>query len=140
MSDSSNTKLKLMAIFSVIFSLVGFSYNAWRMEVSEDNNNRREAAFEVLKELGDLEQTVYALHYDHNVEEGSPRKGWVIVGLVEDLSPLVSANVGEEAVMLRKVWSKHWETLEEEQASTDAVIQQVEVLQEAIKQNLLDID
>lgn len=75
-SDQAKLKLYyLTAIFSLIFSLLGFSYNAWRMEVSEDNSNIREAAFEVLKELGELEQIVYALHYDHDQTSGSPRKG-----------------------------------------------------------------
>jgi len=32
------------AVFSMIFAVTGFSYNAWRMEVSEANNNIRTAS------------------------------------------------------------------------------------------------
>ena len=39
------------AILGVVFAVIGFTYNAWRLEVSEDNTNIRTAAFAVLNEL-----------------------------------------------------------------------------------------
>ena len=94
----------LTAIFSLVFAVVGFSYNAWRMEVSEDNNTVRTAAFEGLKELAEFEQIVFAAHYDQNLIEGSPRKGWVKVGLIVDLSTLISAEVVNESKQLHTAW------------------------------------
>jgi hypothetical protein len=48
-------QLYSMTLFlSVIFALVGFSYNVWRMEASEQNNNIRTACFEMLLELSAL--------------------------------------------------------------------------------------
>ena len=44
MPSSLETKLRIYyitATFSLLFAVVGFSYNAWRMEVSEKNNNIR---------------------------------------------------------------------------------------------------
>jgi hypothetical protein len=29
------------ALLGLVFAIVGFSYNAWRLEVSEDNSNIR---------------------------------------------------------------------------------------------------
>lgn len=137
---SDQTKLKLyylMAVFSLIFSLLGFSYNAWRMEASEDNSNIREAAFEVLKELGELEQIVYALHYDHDQVGGSPRKGWVKVGLIHDLSILISPAAHTSATTLKQTWSEQWANVAQDQAANDLIIAQVEATREQIKQALL---
>lgn len=61
----------------LVFAVIGFSYNAWRLESSEKNNNVRLAAFTVITELAQLEQLVYAAHYDQDPVNGSPRKGWV---------------------------------------------------------------
>ena len=60
-----NNKLKIYymtAIVGVVLSVTGFVYNAWRLEISEYNNNVRTASFEVLKELAELEQIIYARH------------------------------------------------------------------------------
>lgn len=137
---NDQTKLKfyyLMAVFSLVFSLLGFSYNAWRMEVSEDNSNIREAAFEVLKELGELEQVVYALHYDHDQANGSPRKGWVKVGLVQDLSVLISPAAHASASELKQTWSNQWANIEQNQTANDLVVAQIEATRNQIKQALL---
>jgi len=85
------------AIFSVVFAVVGFSYNAWRLEVTEDNSNIRAASFEVLTVLAELEQIIYAAHYDKDTKEGSPRKGWVKIGLIVDLDSLISKSSEEQA-------------------------------------------
>lgn len=140
MMVSDQTKLKLYfltAVFSLIFSLLGFSYNAWRMEVSEDNSNVREAAFEVLKELGELEQIVYALHYDHDQENGSPRRGWVKIGLILDLSLLISPDAQSSATQLKQTWSKQWESIEQDQTANDLVIKKIEVTRGKVKQALM---
>ena len=58
-----------------------------------------QASFEILTELAALEEIVYAAAYDGDLKEGSPRKGWVKVRLVQDLSMITTkevqtANVG----------------------------------------------
>ncbi len=119
------TRLKFYqatAIFSVLFALLGFSYNVWRMEVTEHNSNVREAAFELLLQLAELEQVVYAAHYDQDTERGSPRDGWVKVGLINDLSSSCSPGVTEAAVELKSVWSAHWATLSSQRRSADAIV------------------
>jgi len=65
---------QVTVIFSVLFALIGFSYNVWRMEVSEENSNIRTACFEMLINLSSLEQLIYAAHYDADKDEGNPDK------------------------------------------------------------------
>ncbi len=74
MGKESRQKLKLYymtSIFSIAFAMLGFTYNTWRMEITEDNSNIRTAAFEVLLQLSEIERIIYAAHYDKNSEEGT---------------------------------------------------------------------
>lgn len=110
------------ALFSVLFALMGFTYNVWRMEVTERNSNVREAAFETLLQLAELEQLVFAAHYDQDPVAGNPRTGWVKVGLINDLGSSCSPEVAAAAAELKSVWGRHWEPLPQERDAADAIV------------------
>ena len=124
------------AILGVVFAIVGFSYNTWRLEVSEDNNNIRTASFEVLKELAELEQIIYAAHFDKNQIEGSPRKGWVKIGLIVDLSSLVSKPVEQDANALASAWQDKWESITHDRTAVDLLVSKIETVRQEIKSTL----
>lgn len=124
---------QMTAIFSMLFALLGFSYNVWRMEVTEENSNIRTACFEILLELSNLEQQIYALHYDKDQVAGNPRKGWVKVGLIADLSTLTKDSVIEEARELKAVWSNKWDKIEYDQSATNNMVTQIEAVRGEIK-------
>lgn len=124
------------AILGVVFAIVGFSYNTWRLEVSEDNNNIRTASFEVLKELAELEQIIYAAHFDQNETEGSPRKGWVKIGLIVDLSSLVSKPVERDANALASTWQDKWESIKHDRTAVDLLVSKIETVRHEIKSTL----
>ncbi|MGB2740887.1 MAG: hypothetical protein WBC60_10090 [Cognaticolwellia sp.] len=123
----------IMSVFSVLFALLGFSYNAWRMEVSEENNNVRTAAFEVLSHLGELEHIILSAHYDNDIIEGNPRKGWVKVGLVVDLSALIAPNVEAKAVMMKTTWADSWHLMRTEEAVVTELVNEIDDTRMAIK-------
>jgi hypothetical protein len=100
-----------MVVFSVLFALVGFSYNVWRIKVSEQNSNTRTACFEMLINLSSLEQLIYTGYYDGNTPESSPCIGWVKVGLIGDLSSLTNDAVEKKSTTLKKHWSANWNTV-----------------------------
>jgi hypothetical protein len=127
-------------IFSVLFALIGFSYNVWRMEASEENNNIRTACFEMLLELSSLEQLIYSAHYDHDIKEGSPRKGWVKVGLIADLSVLSANTVEKQTAILKKVWAAHWETMPNNEESTEAIVSAIDDVRSEIKLLLVSLE
>lgn len=129
----------IMSIFSVLFALVGFSYNAWRMEVSEENNNVRTAAFEVLSHLGELEHIILSAHYDNDLIEGNPRKGWVKVGLVVDLSALISSDVADKAVIVKTVWANSWHLMRTEEAVVTELVTKIDDTRMAIKMILKEM-
>ena len=138
-----NYKLKLFyitSIFSMIFAVLGFSYNTWRMELTEDNSNIRTASFEVLIQLSEMEQVIYAAHYDKDKLGGNPRKVWVKVGLVVDLSNLISPQVEQDAGELKKLWSDSWQLVEESEATTQKLVAQIDNVRQSIKLALKNLE
>lgn len=103
------------------------------MEVSEENNNIRTACFEMLLELSTLEQLIYSAHYDRDLKEGSPRKGWVKVGLIADLSILTTDPVTRQADVLKKTWSTYWSSMGDDRNSVDQIIKAIDSVRHEIK-------
>lgn len=124
------------AIISLVFALAGFSYNAWRLEVSETNNTIRMASFQILLELGQLEQLIYAAHYDKDSTLGNPRNGWVKVGLINDLSMLTSNQVITASEQLRYNWQQHWDKMAAEKTSTELLVDRIDNVRKSIKNSL----
>ena len=131
---------QLTVIFSVLFALVGFSYNVWRMEVSEQNNNIRTACFEILLALSELEQLVYVAHYDGDSQEGNPRKGWVKIGLITDLSVLTHQSAETQAARLKQVWSANWRTMANDKSSVDKIVEAIDAVRIDLKQVLRTLE
>jgi len=138
-----DSKLKLYyatSIISLLFAIVGFSYNAWRLEISEDNSNIRTASFEVLKQLAELERIVFAAHYDQDPQEGNPRKAWVKVGLIADLSSLISPEVELKANTLKTLWSESWRNVAKSQPITENVVAKIDDVRIEIKKVLSSLE
>ena len=136
-------KLKIYyvgSVLGVLFAVIGFSYNAWRLESTEDNNNIRMASFAVLTELAELEQIIYAAHYDKNEIEGSPRKGWVKVGLIVDLSSLINKPVKDKAELLKLSWGNNWNAFTQNRNLTDKLIKEIETVRKELKSTLTMLD
>ena len=127
------------AITSLLFALIGFSYNAWRLEVSESNNTIRTASFQMLLELGSVEQLVYALHYDKSEQQGNLRTGWVKVGLIQDLSMLSTDDVQKASKNLHQIWHQHSNLMPDTQSSATEIIKSADALREAIKRSLANL-
>ncbi len=127
---------QLTALFSILFALVGFSYNVWRMEASEYNSTTRIACFELFIQLSELEQLVFAAHYDKDAIKGNPRLGWVKVGLINDLGSVTDKKVGEKAKLLHDTWSKHWQTMPEDRRSVDLITTDIDSIRNSLRELL----
>jgi len=130
----------LTAILGLVFAVIGFSYNAWRLESSEKNNNIRLAAFTVITELAHLEQLIYAAHYDQDLINGSPRKGWVKVGLIVDLSFLIDDTVQLQADALKLTWQNNWQSIHSDRQAIDQVIENIDRIRQSIKIKLISLN
>ena len=117
---------QIIVVISFVFGVVGFVYNNWRYEHNENNNNIRIASFQILQELSSLEQIIYANHYDHDTIKGSPRDGWVKVGLIGDLSLFISPECEEASEELKRVWTESWHKIDKDQKVANRLIAKID--------------
>lgn len=131
---------RLTAIFSMLFALIGFSYNVWRMEVTEQNATVRGAAFEILKEVAELELIVYAAHYDSDPVTGNPRRGWVKVGLIQDLALLMPSPAQQAADNIKQVWQLNWALMAEDEQAAMAIVATLDEARTEIRREVVALD
>ncbi len=116
-----------VALISVFIAVSSLSYNTWRNERTEYNRNQRQASFQVLLKLGELQQLVFHRHYDMDAtDKGNPRTGWALVLTIRDLSQVLETPLPDEARKLVAVWDAHWSNLGEVQPSADAILAAIE--------------
>ena len=130
---------QLTAILSVIFAVVGFSYNVWRLEETERNSNIRTACFELSKELGDLQLIIYSLYYDKNEVLGSPRRGWVKIALIKELSSITTPMINQKFMNFEKVWQTHANEYGENEEAVFQIIAAIDLLRDQIRLELANL-
>ncbi|AQS37252.1 hypothetical protein Sps_02092 [Shewanella psychrophila] len=131
---------QITAIFSMVFALIGFSYNVWRMEVTEYNSNMRSASFEILLQLSELEGIIYAAHYDQDSVEGNPRKGWIKVNLIADLSMITESELQQATQQLKQEWQQDWDSIDDDETSVKQIITKIDNTREKVRQLLSKLD
>ena len=140
MSIQTQLKSNLVALISLLVALSSFSYTTWRNERSEHNRTIRQASFQLLTALGEMQQVVYHAHYDRDTAHGNPRTGWVYVAMISDFSAAMPAPVPQRAQALIDTWRDHWEKLGRDDADADAISDAVESCRAAVVASLKRID
>lgn len=125
-------KTHAVALISLITALSGLYYNNWRDHQNERNHNMRNAAFEVLKDLGELQTIVNYAHYDEDVSKGNPIEGWKYAIQVRDLSHLLSRDSQLQGRQLYQVWQKDWAALGQNKHSEQRISQQISVTRDTV--------
>lgn len=121
-----------VAVVSLIAAIVGLSYNSWQANQNEINQNMRIAAFEVLKNLGELQTVVNYAHFSDDTARGNPIEGWKHVTMVRDLSHLLKPSAKNESQHLYEAWEKNWEQIETNKQIEKQVSQQIGKTREAV--------
>jgi len=75
-------------------------------------------------------------HYDQDDKTASPRIGWVKVALIADLSVLTSDSITKQSLILKKVWSQHWQRMLTNENSVVKIVSAIEHVWVEIKQSL----
>lgn len=102
-----------VALISLVIALTSLGYNTWRNEHSEFNRNQRQASFQLLVKLGELQELVFLNHYDCNRSlRGTARSGWVILQTIEDLTLVLEDMPTDNVKALREVWQGSWAALD----------------------------
>lgn len=118
-------KLNIVALISLITAIVGITYNTWRDQQNEINDNMRRAAFEVLTDLGELQTIVNYAHFQKDATRGHPIEGWKHVVMVRDLSHLLTPDASKAANDLYINWQTHWENLGNDNQTEMLISQQI---------------
>jgi len=130
-----------VALISLVVAVTSLSYNTWRNEASEHNRNQRLVSIEVLRNLGELQQVVFHLHYDRDVDMLiNPRTGWAIILTVNDLAMVLDAPLPETAENLRMVWDENWDKLGKDETSVEAIIAALEATRDEVHGLLRNLD
>ena len=105
-------RANIVAISSMIVALTGLAYNTYRNEKTEINHNVRAAAFETLKNLGEVQIIVDYAHFKKDRMLGDPRLGWGRVTLIHDLAQVLPAPGPTDADALLTAWRDNVDQLE----------------------------
>lgn len=118
-------KIHMVALISLVTALSGLLYNNWRDHQNELNHNMRNAAFEVLKELGELQTIVNYAHFDSDSTRGNPIEGWKYAIQIRDLSRLLTPTSQQHGAQLYWVWEQNWTALSTDSASEQRISTQI---------------
>ena len=114
MKLSEQIKNNLLAIISLFVALSALGYNTWRNESSEANRNVRQAGFEIIKHVGELQKITYVAHFDRKNLKTDTRIAWTEVLILKELSRLMPVVIQSKADNLTTVWEKNWRGLSNE--------------------------
>lgn len=122
----------LIAIISLIVAIIALSYNTWRNEQTEKNRNIRTAAFEVLKELGELQIVINYSHYQPNKELGNTYLGWGHIAFINDLGQLLPQPIPKKVKILTDDWGLNWGKIKTDEAASDMISNEVDKTRESV--------
>ncbi len=125
-------KNNFIALLSLAIAISALYYNTWRNEQTEKNRNTRTAAFEVLKELGDLQVVINYGHYQPNSMMGNSYLGWSHVARISDLSQLLPSPIPTQVKMLIDVWGNNWTKIKTNEEAVDKVSKEIDHSRESV--------
>lgn len=120
-----------VAIISLVVALIALTYTTWREEETERNRNLRTAAFEVLKNLGELQLIVNTAHFTSKSTDDNSIMGWGRVALIGDLAQLLPKPIPEASEKLVQTWQANANQLEQ-QSSVDQVSDTIDSTRAAV--------
>lgn len=132
-------KNNLVALISLVVAIIALSYTTWREELTEKNRNTRLAAFEMLKNLGELQIVINYSHYAPESQQGNPLLGWGYIAMIGDLSKLLPHPIPETADRLLEAWEADWQTIKTSQSSVDKISQEIDLSRQKVLGELYNL-
>lgn len=133
-------KQQWVGVVSILIATTALMSAQWRSEITEENRTLRYASFEVLRELGALQQLVDQGHYGEQKPQDIHIHGWNHVLLIQDFSLLLSQPVQQQASELTEQWQQHWPTLIESPQSNQVLSKQIKHTRMAVTDLVKSLD
>jgi hypothetical protein len=130
----------LVAIVSMIVAVSSLLYSAWRQEATEDQRTVRQAGFEILRNLGELQTIADHAHYSGDELQGNPVTGWGRVLMIRDLSSLMPKPAQKHAENLHVTWEAEWAELGKNPASSERITAAIDACREQTAQSIARLD
>lgn len=130
----------LVAIISLIVAVSSLVYAAWRQEVTENQRTVRQAGFEILRNLGELQIIADHAHFTGDAQQGNPVTGWGRVLMIRDLARLMPASTRQHADALHEIWEKEWQGLGANAASNEHITAAINICREETARILVSLD
>jgi len=127
-----NLKSQLIHLISLAIAVSALLYSTWRTEQTELNTNIRTASFEVLRELSQLQLIIDFAYYDNNAIKGNPITGWGHIGLITDLSQIISTDVQKQSSTLKDNWSDHFQTINTSEESNKIITTSIKSTRQSV--------
>jgi hypothetical protein len=125
-----------LALLSLLVALSALFYNTWRNEHSEHNRNIRAAEFEMLKNLGELQQVIDYAHFRKDMQKGDLERGLTLVLQIHDLGELCPPDVQGETEKLLASWRKNDEVIANNVTAAGDVSEEVLAMRRAVLASL----
>jgi hypothetical protein len=134
-------KNNAVALISLVIALSSLSYNTWRNEQTEENRNQRQASFQILLTLNELQQLVFHHHYDKDTKnKGNLRTGWSYVLSLQDFAMILQSPFPKPAEQLHQVWSENSQYLATDETKVKLVTASIDDLRTEILILLKSLD
>ncbi len=131
-----------VALISLAVAITSLGYNTWRNEHSEFNRNQRQASFEILLKLGELQELVFHSIYDPDfINAGNARTGWALVLTIRDLTQVIEGDVVQRGSDLHTTWGDHWQGIDTQNRDSEkAVNDAISALRNSTLEKLAELD
>lgn len=93
-----------VAIISLIVAVTSLGYNTYRNELTETNRTIRQAGFEMITELSELQQVMLFARYNQDDVRGHTTAGWSHALSLRDLSLAMPNTIQNSASHLYQTW------------------------------------
>ncbi|MEX2498120.1 MAG: hypothetical protein WD397_04500 [Wenzhouxiangellaceae bacterium] len=115
----------LVALISLVLAITSLGYNTWRNEKTEIQRNWRQASFQILVEVGELNQIILMRRYFPEAvasAENPPGSvlapqswvtGWGKATMIRDLTSVMPAPMPEAGRRLFEAWQAHADDLDD---------------------------
>lgn len=110
-----------VALASMAVAVCTLLYSAWRQEVTETQRTVRQAGFEILRNLGELQTIADHAHFTGDALQGNPVSGWGRVLAIRDLTALMPPPAATCGAQLFAVWEAESPGLDDDTASNERI-------------------